>query len=78
MSNFLNLNWKDLGKGLLLTVLTTLFSGLGVYFSQNSLPTWPEFEVILISSGGASISYLLKNLMTNSQGQFLKSEPSKS
>lgn len=74
-SKFFNLNWADLGKGLLIAFLTALLGGLLELFQAGTLPTtWAAFQPILELSLAASVSYLLKNLFTNSEGQLAKGE----
>ena len=74
-SKFLNLNWLDLGKGLLITVLTAFLGGILEILESNALPTtWVVLQPILELSLAAGVSYLLKNLFTNSTGELLKRE----
>lgn len=76
-SKFFNLNWADLGKGLLIAFLTALLGGLLELIQAGTLPTtWVQFQPILELSLAASVSYLLKNLFTNSEGQIAKGEKS--
>ena len=76
-SNFFNLNWADLGKGLLIAFLTALLGGILELIQAGTLPTtWVQFQPILELSLAASVSYLLKNLFTNSEGQLAKGEKS--
>lgn len=76
-SKFFNLNWADLGRGLLIAFLTALLGGLLELLQAGTLPTtWAAFQPILELSLAASVSYLLKNLFTNSEGQIAKGEKS--
>ena len=76
-SNFLNLNWADLGKGLLIAFLTALLGGLLEPLKAGQIPTtWLAFQPIFEFSLAAAVSYLLKNLFTNSEGQIMKGEMS--
>ncbi len=61
-------------KGLFITCLTTLVTGLYGFASQGTLPTWAQFKPYLISSFGAGLSYIITNYLSNSQGQLLKKE----
>ena len=73
-ADFLNLNWKDFGKGAIVAVLTAVLATLttllqtGVLFDKASLP------VIGTAALSAFIAYIAKNLFTNSQNQFLVTE----
>jgi len=74
-ASFLNLNWQDLGKGLIVAVITAVLT-----FAYEALQAGTLFEPGKLKAVGmtallAAISYLLKNLFTNSQGTFLKPEP---
>lgn len=84
MSNFLNINWKDIGKGLLLAVVTpivaaivSLLQGWVSVLTGGTLPALPTLETIgswILVGLAAGLSYLLKNFFTNSQNQLLKPE----
>jgi hypothetical protein len=75
-SKFFNLNWADLGKGLLIAFLTALLGGILELLQAGQLPTtWVAFQPILELSLAAAVSYLLKNLFTNSEGSLMKGEP---
>jgi len=74
-SKFFNLNWADLGKGLLIAFLTALLGGLLELLQAVTLPTtWAAFEPILEVSLSAAVAYLRKKLFTNSEGQIAKGE----
>jgi len=74
-SKFFNLNWADLGKGLLIAFLTALLGGILELLQAGTLPTtWIAFQPIFELSLAAAVSYLLKNLFTNSEGQIAKGE----
>lgn len=73
-ANFLNLNWNDFAKGLIVAVLTAVFATIttllqtGTLFKKESLP------VIGVAALTAFIAYVTKNLFTNSQNQFAVTE----
>ena len=76
-SKFFNLNWADLGKGLLIAFLTALLGGLLELLQAGTLPTtWVMFQPILEVSLSAAVAYLLKNIFTNSEGQLARGEKS--
>jgi hypothetical protein len=76
-SKFFNLNWTDLGKGLLIAFLTALLGGLLELLQAGTIPTtWVAFQPILEVSLSAAVAYLLKNLFTNSEGQIARGEKS--
>lgn len=74
-SKFLSLGKNDLIKGLIVTVLTALVSGL-IVILNSSEPSfdWLHLKPIVIASIAAGLSYLTKNLLTNSDGQPLTME----
>lgn len=64
-SNFLSLNWLDLGKGAIVAVIVFLLN-----FAQEtlvpSLNTSPEVKLLLVTG----IGYLLKNFFTPKANTF--------
>lgn len=78
-SLFGKLNSSDFLKGLLMTVLTSVLTGvitvLNNYLSTGAgLPDVKGWETIGLAGVAAGVAYLLKNLSTNSQGQLLTKE----
>jgi O-antigen ligase len=72
MSTFLNLNIEDLAKGLILTVLTSVVTIVYNTVSAGSLTfDWQSIGLTALTSG---LAYLMKNLLTNSKGEFLGKE----
>lgn len=74
MSNFLNLNVDDLVKGFIVAFLSTALTGLIATLDSGVLPTLTEIKSAAVVGITAGLSYLLKNLLTNSQGQILKND----
>lgn len=74
MSEFLKLNGKDLFRGLVVAVLAIITSSLSVILDAGALPTTEQLLAIAKVVGTTAVSYLLKNLFTNSSGQILKPE----
>lgn len=74
MSEFLKLNGQDFIKGLIIAGLVAVLGSLQTILEAGHLPTGAEWLTIGKMAGAAIISYLLKNLFTNSQGQIAKSE----
>jgi VIT1/CCC1 family predicted Fe2+/Mn2+ transporter len=74
MSNFLNLNVDDLVKGFIVAFLSTALTGVVATLDSGALPTLAELKSAGIVGLTAGISYLLKNLLTNSQGVVLKKD----
>ena len=74
-SKFLNLGKNDFIKGLLVAIGTAALTALLNIVNTGILPkTWADFKTVVIASIAAIITYLLKNLMTNSTGDIGKPE----
>jgi hypothetical protein len=72
MSTFFNLNIQDLAKGLIVTVLTSVLTIAYNTVNAGSLTfDWKAIGLTALTSG---LAYLMKNLLTNSEGQFLGKE----
>lgn len=67
MSSFGTLNWKDFGKGLLIAVLTAIFTIIYTTVQAGSLTF--DWKAILTAAITAALAYISKNLFTNSQNQ---------
>lgn len=74
MSKLFNLNMNDAIKGLIISVLTAVLTGLLKVFESGALPTAADLQQIGIIAITAGLSYLLKNVMTNSDGKLLTPE----
>lgn len=72
MSNFLSLNLKDFFKGFLMAILVPAL--LIVQQSLESGVLTFNWKQIAIASISGAIAYLLKNILTNSDGNFLNKE----
>lgn len=72
MSTLLNLNVQDLVKGLIVTMLTSVLTIAYNTVSAGSLTfDWKAIGLTALTSG---LAYLMKNLLTNSEGEFLGKE----
>ena len=72
MSTFFNLNIQDLAKGLIVTVLTSVLTIAYNTVNAGSLTfDWKAIGLTALTSG---LAYLMKNLLTNSEGEFLGKE----
>lgn len=72
MSKLFNLDLKDLLKGMVVAVLAAVLTIIYNTVQAGSL----TFDWKAIGTAGitAAAAYLLKNLQTNSKGEFLKNE----
>jgi hypothetical protein len=72
MSTLLKLNVQDLVKGLIVTSLTSVLTIVYNTVSAGSLTfDWKAIGLTALTSG---LAYLMKNLLTNSEGEFLGKE----
>ena len=76
-SKFLKLNLKDLAKSAIIAGLTVVVTGAITILSAitdatGQLPTFEDFGKLLLSGLIAGGIYLLKNLLSNENNQFLK------
>lgn len=74
MSNFMSLNGKDLLKGLVVAALVAVLGSVESILSAGELPTADQWASIAKMMGAAMVSYLLKNLFTNSQDEIFKKD----
>ncbi|WP_395051131.1 hypothetical protein [Flavobacterium sp.] len=66
-SNFLSLNWQDLGKGLVMAILTPVVVIVQQSVSTGSLTfDWKSIGIAAVAGGFA---YLVKNFFTPSTEQ---------
>ena len=73
-SNFFSLDWKDLGKGLILALIVSLQGTLMPLLGNGTFPTKEQWITIGSTALQVVIGYLIKNLVTNSDGKILKTE----
>jgi hypothetical protein len=65
------LTWKNLLKGFFVAILMSILTSLYSIFSTNITI---DLKTIILLSLGAGISYLIKNLFTNSNQELFKNE----
>ena len=74
-SSFLKLNWKDFIKGLILAFITALITGFYELLQEGAFAfDWVTLKPVLMVSIAAALSYLIKNLLTNSEDKLLTAE----
>ncbi len=74
-SKFLRLNTRDLIRGMIVTILCTLLTGVYQLLAGGFTINRATLRPVVIAAIGAGISYLTKNLLTNSKGEFMSYEP---
>jgi len=71
-SPFLNIDLNDLGKGLILAVLTSVMTVIYTTVQTGSLSF--DWKLIATTAITSALGYLLKNLLTNSKGETFTKE----
>ena len=74
-SKFLRLNSRDFIKGIIVTVICTFITGLYQLIASGFELNWVTLKPVVIAAFGSAVSYLTKNLLTNSKGDFMTYEP---
>lgn len=70
-SPFLSLNGADLVNGFIVAFLSTALTGVIETLDSGVLPALVELKAAAIVGLTSGLSYLLKNLLTNSTGEIL-------
>jgi hypothetical protein len=73
-STYLTINIADLLKGAMVAAGTVVLSLIGGMVQSGTTPTEADLILSVKAGGIAAISYLVKNLFTNSNDQIFKSE----
>lgn len=73
-SKFLRLNSRDIINGLIVVVFCTFLTGFYQLIANGGTINWITIKPVVIAAIGSGVSYLTKNLLTNSKGQFMRSE----
>lgn len=72
---FLKLEWQDAFKAVILAVLFGVVTTIAPIISSHRFPNVEEWQAMGFDAINMVIAYILKNLLTNSEGKFLKTEP---
>jgi hypothetical protein len=73
-SKFLRLNSRDFINGLIIVVFCTFLTGFYQLIANGGVINWMTIKPVVIAAIGSGVSYLTKNLLTNSKGKFMRSE----
>ena len=73
-SKFLKLNTHDFINGIIVAIFCTFITGFYQLIANGGVINWVTIKPVVIAAIGSGIAYLTKNLLTNSKGQFMKSE----
>ena len=71
-SPFLNIDLTDFIKGLIIAVLTSVLTI--IHSTLENLSLTFDWKLIFTTAVTSALGYLVKNLLTNSEGKFLKKE----
>jgi hypothetical protein len=70
---FLSIGTKDVVKGAIVSFLTVVTTWLGALLETGVMPTtWDAWRHQLLIGLGAGLAYIIKNLFTNENDEFLK------
>lgn len=73
-SKFLSLDTKDAINGFVVAFLSAALTAVLATLDSGALPTLAEVKSAAIIGLTAGLSYLIKNVLTNSNGELIKSE----
>jgi hypothetical protein len=73
-SKFLRLNGHDFVKGLIVVIFCTFLTGFYQLIANGGVINWMTIKPVVIAAIGSGVSYLTKNLLTNSKGKFMTRE----
>lgn len=73
-SKFLSLDTKDAINGFVVAFLSAALSTILATLDSGALPTLAELKSAGIIGLTAGLSYLIKNVLTNSNGELIKGE----
>ena len=73
-SKFLRLNAQDFIKGVIVVVICTFLTGMYQLIANGGTVSWLTVKPVVIAAIGSAVSYLTKNLLTNSKGDFMRTE----
>ena len=73
-SEFLTLDSRDFIRGLIVAAICTFITGLYELVAGGGTVNWITLKPVILAAVGSMISYLTTNLLTNSKGDFMKSE----
>jgi hypothetical protein len=73
-SRFLRLNSRDFINGLIVVIFCTFITGFYQLIANGGIINWQTIKPVVIAAIGSGVSYLTKNLLTNSKGKFFSRE----
>ena len=76
-SQYGRINWRDAGKGFLITFGGAFLPSIALTLQAGTLPDEKTFLTLLGASLSAGITYIFMNIFTNSENKLGKKEPDK-
>jgi hypothetical protein len=73
-SKFLTLDQRDFIQGLIIVIFCTFITGFYQLIANGGVINGETMKPVIIAAIGSGVSYLTKNLLTNSKGQFMRAE----
>lgn len=73
-SKFLKLNSHDFINGLIIAIFCAFITGFYQLIANGGIISWQTIKPVVIAAIGSGVSYLTKNLLTNSKGEFMRRE----
>ena len=73
-SKFLTLDQRDFIQGLIIVIFCTFITGFYQLIANGGVINCETMKPVIIAAIGSGVSYLTKNLLTNSKGQFMRAE----
>jgi len=78
MSEFAKLNAYDVVKSILMAFIVSVLTALYTSLQSGHFPeTNEEWRVIFLAAVSSALGYIIKNFLTNSEGEFAKKENKK-
>ncbi len=74
-SKFLRLDSRDFFKGMIVAVICTFITGFYQLIASGFTINWVTLKPVVIAAIGSGVSYLTKNLLTNSNDDFMYYDP---
>jgi putative flippase GtrA len=73
-SKFLSLHLKDIAKSVVIFFITSVLMSVYELIQVDGLTTWASVKTVLITAFGATISYSIKNFLTNNHDEILQKD----
>ena len=71
-SDFLSINWRDLGKGAVVALITAALASISLAIEAGQLPTVAQLKTAGLAGIVAAIAYIIKNFFTDSTAEAKK------